>query len=309
MEAPAFFLEAFGNFCQQKAQPTQKSVQKPQQSKPNQRSRQSSTSSQRSTSRSRSRSPSRAPLSEKNVAIGSIVFLPKDEKTCIHCVQPDCKKKIDDGAFEHPAVILKMWKPKDGELMTLACTMSSNPQPCREDNARNLPIARQPKEEKAATYPSYLPEEVMYLEKAGTVAKQSYVQVKHVYTIPLSKLAPFGRQFENRLSQKSHSSLMKVLNLEKAPWIQTTELESGGQDPSTISTIFNAGLPTLTNRIKIITPVAALMEKTQKSISNSLITSQSDTIETSSHQKGKKAKKFKAVAGLDFPSNMVCAFA
>ncbi|KAH7377521.1 hypothetical protein BKA64DRAFT_714787 [Cadophora sp. MPI-SDFR-AT-0126] len=308
MEAPAFYFEAFGNFTQLNAQATQKSIQKPQQSTSTQRSRQSSTSSQRSTSRSRSRSPFRAPLFEKNVAIGSIVFLPNDEKTGIHCVQPDCKKTIEDGAFEHPAVILKMWKSKDGELMTLACTMSSNPQPCRGDNARNLPIARQPREENVATYQSYLPEEVLYLEKAGTMAKQSYVQVKHVYTISLSKLAPFGPQFENRLSQQSYSNLMKVLNIEKAPWIPTAELESGVQDPSTMSTAPKAGLPTLTTRTNIITPMAALMKKTQKSISTSLNPMQNDTARTKTNQKGKKAKKFKAVAGHDFLSNMACAF-
>ncbi|KAH9217431.1 hypothetical protein DL95DRAFT_459333 [Leptodontidium sp. 2 PMI_412] len=307
MEAPAFYFSAFD---QQIAQNTTLGVQKLQQSAPSQRSRQSSLSSQRSISPRRSLSPSRTPLSEKDVAIGSIVFLPKDENTSIHCAQADCKKIIQDGAFEHPAVILQMWKSKDGELMTLACTMSGNPKPCPQEKARNLPISLQPKRESTTGYPTYHTDEVMYLEKAGTLSKQTYIQVKHVYTVPLSKLAPFGRKFENRLSQESYSYLMRTINLEKAPWIQTMELETGTQGPSTISTTPKAWIPTLMTSTKVVKPMAAFFTATEKAISKALPAAKQTSDDTPALQKGKKGKKqkFTAVAGHDFLSNMVCKF-
>ncbi|KAK0123710.1 hypothetical protein ONS95_008719 [Cadophora gregata] len=187
--------------------------------------------------------------------------------------------------------------------------MSGNPKPLREDNTRNLPISRYPRGKIATTYPSYQAEEIMYLERAGTLAKQSYIQVKHVYSIPLSKLVNLGcPKFENRLSEESYSHLMKVLKLEKSQWMQTLELESGGQDPSTVAPKLKAGLPTLTNGSKILTPGMALEEKSQMSVVTSPVPPQSNTITTPSLQKGKKARKFKAVAGHDFLSNMVCAF-
>lgn len=190
--------------------------------------------------------------------------------------------------------------------LTMNFQMSGNPRPCPQDGVRTLPIARQPKGSIQDSYESHLPEEVLYLEKIGTLSKQSYLQIKHVYTIPLSQLVPFGAPFENRLCEESYISLMNVLNLETAPWIQTTELESGPQDPSTMPTTLKAGL-TLIPKRKIITPMAAFMQKAQKSFKAIGTTSEKITLETPLPQPG-KGKKHMAT-GKDFLNNMVSSFA
>ncbi|KAG4435155.1 hypothetical protein IFR05_009355 [Cadophora sp. M221] len=307
MEAPAFYFSAFD---QQIAQSTTLSAPKPQQPAPSQRSRQSSASSQRSISPRRSLSPSPSPLSEKKVATGSIVFLPKNENTSIHCAQPDCKKKIPYGAFEHPVVILKICKPKGGELMTLAAIMSGNAEPCPLENARNLPISSHLKGESISGYSTYHPDEVMHLEKAGPLSKQTYIQVKHACVVPLSELAPFGPKFENRLSQESYSYLMRTMNLETAPWTQTLELETGTQDPSTIATTQKAEVPTSMTPARMIIPIEAFFTAIENAISKALPATKQTSDDTSSPQNGKKGKKqkFTAVAGHDFLSNMVCKF-
>ncbi|KAL2075123.1 hypothetical protein VTL71DRAFT_65 [Oculimacula yallundae] len=261
-------------FDQHVAQNTTWSLQQPQQCSIGQRPRSTSASSTSSSSSygsfssRRSLSPSRAGLSEKNTTIGSIVFLPWDENTKIHCAQSGCGKKIHIGALEHPAVVLKMWKSMGGEVMTLACTMSGNRNPCPEENARNLPVAREPKTRSTIRSSNYLPEEVMYLETPGTLKKQSYIQVKHVYAIPLSKLQPFSNgRLDNRLSQESYSYLMGVLGQEEAPWTPTAFLESLMQ-----SATQNAGAQEFALTQKDIDPMNAVMNGTEHAFSALSIT-------------------------------------
>lgn len=70
----------------------------------------------------------------------------------------------------------------------------------------------------------------MYLEDGDTMYKQSYIQTKHVYAIPLSELRSFTENtcqpFENRLSEKSYRALYEKLDLPWAPmpWISSGEL-------------------------------------------------------------------------------------
>ncbi len=96
----------------------------------------------------------------------------------------------------------------------------------------------------------------MYLEIAGTMYKQSYIQTNHVYAIPLSKLRLFNAQpFDNRLSQESYTFLTRTLNINQAPWIQTSKLQAGATDPSATATTLNAGVARpVTARIKTPTP-------------------------------------------------------
>ena len=84
----------------------------------------------------------------------------------------------------------------------------------------------------------------MYLEKAGTMTKQSYILNSHVYAIPFSRLRPFNvhRRFDNRLSQESYSNLMQSVEMTEATWIQTSKLEAGEPDPSAIAQQLPAGV-------------------------------------------------------------------
>jgi hypothetical protein len=126
------------------------------------------------------------PLSQDNIAIGNIVFLqPKnDDSATIKCIQPDCRMcTIDDAAFNHPAVILQMWnEPTKGEIMALCCTISGNHRP--SGHTRSLPISRVPKDTTPNGSSTYHANEIMYLEKAGTMIKQSYILNDHVSSLP-----------------------------------------------------------------------------------------------------------------------------
>ncbi|CZT07924.1 uncharacterized protein RCO7_10622 [Rhynchosporium graminicola] len=310
MGAPEFFYSAFDR---QVVQNTTLSTKKPLQASITQRPRNSSvssississTSSYYSCSSRRSSYSSRSPLLEKYAPIGSLAYLPEDENTTIHCAQTGCGKKIELPALGHPVFILKKWKSEDGEIMTRACTISGNINPCPQDKARNLPIFHG-----TSRYPSFNPAEVMRLERTGTLTKQSYIQVKHVYEIPLSKLAPFNSQrFENRLSEQSYSYLMSVLGLEKAHWTPTSDLESGIQE--TLPTTANAEISKITTAQKIITPVTTFISKVEKALpSMSLNADTASTVQVPQTQKKKGNKnKFVAISGHDFFSNMRCDF-
>jgi len=197
------------------------------------------------------------PLSEDNVAIGNIVFLQlkDDYSNSIKCIQSNCKKCIiDDAAFNHPAVILHIWKDlTKGELMALCCTISGNRRP--NGHTRSLPISRFPKTQAAKESLTIHDNETMYREKAGTMIKQSYILNDHVsrhlpssvehraktfqvWKIPFSKMRPFNvhQPFDNRLSQESYTKLMQSVNFPPAAWIQTSDLEKGDVDPATKAT-------------------------------------------------------------------------
>ncbi|CZT09143.1 uncharacterized protein RAG0_14001 [Rhynchosporium agropyri] len=306
MDAPEFFYSAFDR---QVVQNTTLSTKKPRQASITQRPRNSSvssississTSSYYSCSSRRSSYSSRSPLLEKYAPIGSLAYLPEDENTTIQCAQTGCGKKIELPALGHPVFILKKWKSEGGEIMTRACTASIR---CsrlfhanERDKARNLPIFYG-----TSRYPSFNPEEVMRLERSGTLTKQSYIQVKHVYEIPLSKLAPFNSQrFENRLSEQSYSYLMSVLGLEKAHWTPTSDLESGIQE--TLPTTANAEISKITTAQKIITPVTTFISKVEKALpSMSLNADTASTVQVPQTQKKKgKKNKFVAISGHDF---------
>jgi hypothetical protein len=72
---------------------------------------------------------SRIPVSDNSIAIGSIVFLPARKSGSINTIQPSCNHKLNDGGYNHPAIITHMWdeRPNGGELMTLCCMVSPNP--------------------------------------------------------------------------------------------------------------------------------------------------------------------------------------
>jgi hypothetical protein len=82
--------------------------------------------------RERSQSPqsrqSRIPVSDNNVAIGSIVFLPARKSGSINTIQPGFNHKLSDGGYSHPAIITHIWDERQngGELMTLCCMVSLN---------------------------------------------------------------------------------------------------------------------------------------------------------------------------------------
>jgi len=123
--------------------------------------------------------------------------------------------------------------------MTLSSLISANPRPNPLEKVRNLPISRQPKGDTQVANSTFFPNEIMYLEKEGSMYKQSYIQTNHVYSIPLSMLRPFSPQpFENRLSQESYKNLTTKLNITPSAWISTSDLDSGVQDPSIAAATF-----------------------------------------------------------------------
>lgn len=66
-------------------------------------------------------------LAREHISAGSIVFLPRPkDHSAFACVKPGCNNHIDQGAFNHPAVVLKIFE-EDTEYedtMTLCCIVS-----------------------------------------------------------------------------------------------------------------------------------------------------------------------------------------
>jgi hypothetical protein len=71
----------------------------------------------------------------------------------------------------------------------------------------------------------------VHVENNGTIYKQSYIEAKHVFAIPLSKLRTLTSghlmPFMNRLTQKGCETLLTKINLPTVPtpWISTSELQ------------------------------------------------------------------------------------
>ena len=106
-----------------------------------------------------------------------------------------------------------------------------------------LPISRVPKEQASTTSSTFNPEDIMYLEREGTMYKQSYILTNRIYQIPFSKLVLFSDSpWANRLSRISYSTLMTKLELPEATWVETSVLEAGTRDPSTTSPSLPAGV-------------------------------------------------------------------
>ena len=83
----------------------------------------------------------------------------------------------------------------------------------------------------------------MYLEREGTMYKQSYILTNYVYRIPSSALLLFNDSpWTNRLSRTSYSTLMMHLALPEAIWVETSSLDAGTRDPSTASPSLPAGV-------------------------------------------------------------------
>ena len=137
---------------------------------------------------SQSSSRENIPISENNVAIGSIVFLPSQNSGCINCVQQGRKHVLENGGHNHPACILNMWdeRPIGGEIMALCCLISSNPRPNPFEKLSRLPISKLPKYLAPTTNSTFRPEDIIFLEREGTMYKQSYVLTNHVLRIPFS---------------------------------------------------------------------------------------------------------------------------
>jgi hypothetical protein len=106
-----------------------------------------------------------------------------------------------------------------------------------------LPISRVPKQQAPTTSSTFKPEDIMYLERDGTMYKQSYILTNYVYRIPSSDLLLFNDSpWTNRLSRTSYSTLMTHLTLPEATWVETSSLEAGTRDPSTTSPTLPAGV-------------------------------------------------------------------
>jgi hypothetical protein len=106
-----------------------------------------------------------------------------------------------------------------------------------------LPISRLPKEQAPTTGSTFKPEDIMYLEREGSMYKQSYILTNYVYRIPSSELVLFNNSpWINRLSRKSYSTPMTHLALPEAIWVETSSLEAGTRDPSTTSPALPAGV-------------------------------------------------------------------
>jgi hypothetical protein len=105
-----------------------------------------------------------------------------------------------------------------------------------------VPISRLPKGQAPTTGSTFNPEDIMYLERKGTMYKQSYILTNYVYRIPSSELVLFNNSpWTNRLSRTSYTTLMTHLALPEATWVETSFLEAGTRDPSTTSPTLPAG--------------------------------------------------------------------
>lgn len=68
-----------------------------------------------------------------------------------------------------------------------------------------------------------------HLESHGTLEKQSYIQMDHVYEIPFSMLRPLSQRYwANRLTEKCYQEVLRRFNLVPDSWVTTALLERGG---------------------------------------------------------------------------------
>lgn len=229
--------------------------QTPRYTPPQWRSRQSSPTRSLSPPR-RSPSPPRqlTPVSESTAAIGSIVFVPpksmfnRDLKI-VSCAggygggyDYSKDKHLHEHGFNHPAVILDLYcDDESGEVMTLCCTISANPEANGMEERLSLPISQRPL---TMGPPDPTCDKTMYLEK-DYMRKKCYILTHFVYAIPLNHLCSFSdKPFQHRLSQESWEILMKKVHprirlwlpegMDEEPitYIPTEDLEAGDLDPN-----------------------------------------------------------------------------
>ncbi|KAF4613407.1 hypothetical protein G7Y89_g15479 [Cudoniella acicularis] len=168
--------------------------------------------------------------------VGTIAYLndSNNRLSPIKCVSRECKHQhlISDGAFDHPVVVLHLWKDAGGKDMALVVASSSNPRPDMKRPLRSCPISRVPMCEAEKYYADHPQiEDLMFLENLQVGQKQAYVLTDHVYAVPLENMSEFwnrGRS-EFRLEKDSYDDLMDKLSIPAARWVDTAYYKEGGK--------------------------------------------------------------------------------
>ncbi|KAH6669206.1 hypothetical protein B0J14DRAFT_672071, partial [Halenospora varia] len=167
--------------------------------------------------------------------------------TPIKCVNTACHQQhlIENGAFDHPVVILHVYKcPESAQSMALVLCSSSNPQPDPTKPLNSLPVANQAQGDEQL-YDNYQPQDLLFIERQVPTKKQSYVLLHHVYAVSFNHMSQFWHKDRSdfRLEKESDARIMTKLQITPAKWVETTFFQQG--DQVDLDTALPAGIPAL----------------------------------------------------------------
>ncbi|TGO09631.1 hypothetical protein BTUL_0159g00170 [Botrytis tulipae] len=162
----------------------------------------------------------------RDFCVGRIVFLPQSSRgiESVRCILPHspCRRpEPDDMAYEHYFVILDVFLQHNGEVKCYICQLTSQKVPRRRKHLEKRILIKGP----SSGQPNFSLEQV-YLEK-GSMPKQSYICVQHVYQISCSLLRMTrvgSASFRNRISKESYYHLMQELDLKAGVYESTSSV-------------------------------------------------------------------------------------
>ncbi|TGO37647.1 hypothetical protein BHYA_0092g00300 [Botrytis hyacinthi] len=161
----------------------------------------------------------------RELCVGRIVFLPQSARgiESVRCILPHspCKRpELYNLAYEHYFVILDVFQQHNGEAKCYICQLTSKKVARRQRYRDKRILIKGP-----SAQPNFSLEQV-YLEQ-GSMPKQSYIRVHHVYQISCSLLRATrvgSASFCNRISKESYYHLMQELDLKAGVYESTSSV-------------------------------------------------------------------------------------
>ncbi|PVH70752.1 hypothetical protein DL98DRAFT_521432 [Cadophora sp. DSE1049] len=192
----------------------------------------------------------RSHIKIQHLGVGCIVWLPSrgDDDKSIKCIRELCcsNRELQDGGYNHPVVVLKVSPNHFGDVVCSIVKVTSKERDGRFDRLRisqERPTRLPHSDNDGATE--------LYLEE-GTMDKQSYVVLEHIFQVPASQLRLCSFRsgscaYDSRLCAQSYTLLMGRLDLEPEYWVHTMLLRlSIANSPETLRR--QSQLRTLGNR-------------------------------------------------------------
>ncbi|KAF5869045.1 uncharacterized protein Bfra_011587 [Botrytis fragariae] len=158
----------------------------------------------------------------RDLCVGRIVFLPRssrgiDNVRCILSHSPCLNPELDPMAYDHFVMILDVFQQDDGQVKCYICLLTTKQVVQKYKRLdKRIPI-------KGFSARPKLSLEQVYLEQ-GSMPKQSFVRVSHVYEISFSLLKPIREEsqaYYMRLLKESYYKLMQEFNLKPGVYEDT----------------------------------------------------------------------------------------
>jgi len=187
----------------------------------------------------------RSHIKEQHLGVGCIVWLPSrgDDDKSIKCIRELCcsNQELQAGGYNHPVVVLKVSRNNFGDVVCSIIQVTSKERNGRSDRLRisQERLTRLPHGDNDGATELYLEE--------GTMNKQSYVVLEHIFQVPASQLRSCSFRnsscaYDSRLCAQSYTLLMGRLGLEPEYWVHTMLLKlSTASSPETLRRQFQSG--------------------------------------------------------------------